>query len=164
MKKGLLFLFLILMIMTSCDTFVEDKSFKDHASGHSLYYLEEWEDLDSFKQIGNWIRTNVKYQSEKYEEFSDPETTVTRGYGDCDDLAILFLNIAYVSLDLKGQLVALDQNRLERNIEGQFDEIIENHVLTRYDGIVYDSVSGIAFSNDPTTQFCEFDEVFSNDF
>ena len=36
-----------------------------------------------------WVRKNIKYQSEPIDDWSHPQVTLDRGYGDCEDMAIL---------------------------------------------------------------------------
>lgn len=39
--------------------------------------------------IDQWVQHEVTYRSEQFDEWSPPQVTLERGYGDCEDLALL---------------------------------------------------------------------------
>jgi predicted transglutaminase-like cysteine proteinase len=55
------------------------------------------EDIKSFQDYTQWLQKNIQYKKDtKDDEWSLPEQTLARGYGDCEDFA--FLNAAFLQL------------------------------------------------------------------
>ena len=76
-----------------------------------LYDSEEWGNLETERQIGDWIRENIKYEWDYTNHNQGPEETLKRGKGDCEDFAILFMCIAYFELGERYSLAYLDTGR-----------------------------------------------------
>lgn len=137
-----LFLILSMFFFFSCNQVV-DCFLTEHAKDHNLYYMEEWEELESFYDIGDWVNKNVPYRSDVFYEWSDPKVSIDRGYGDCNDRALVFANIAYRVKGIKMDLVAVNQSQME--FEPQYS--IESggfvdHIMLRYQGQVYSTTGG----------------------
>jgi predicted transglutaminase-like cysteine proteinase len=53
--------------------------------------------IKSFQDYTQWLQKNIQYKKDaKGDEWSLPEQTLARGYGDCEDFA--FLNAAFLQL------------------------------------------------------------------
>ena len=157
MKKIVVFLFVLFstLLNYSCElyNYTADAIYSDMASGHDLYYLEDYDDLTNVYLISNYIDRNVRYKSEDVDRWSNPENTINRGYGDCEDFAILFMCIAYYSMGIKYDLVLVDDSR---KIE---DGGFTNHACVRYNGKVIDPIIGRPVDYDVCFSY-SFDKVF----
>jgi hypothetical protein len=69
-----------------------------------------------------WVQTNIYYVNEPAERLQAPLATIRMGYGDCDDMVILFMALAH-SIHLPTKLVIAGKKKndatLRRHIEGQ---------------------------------------------
>lgn len=72
--------------------------------GVETYHSEDWNDVDSYYGIYLYIKNNVEYRKEKVDNWSSPYTTLSRGYGDCEDIAILYINMLYDIFEIKASL------------------------------------------------------------
>lgn len=131
-----------------------DREYEKMAKEHELTYMEEWEELKSIVEIVAWVGANIYYRSEKVDTWSNPAETIKRGYGDCDDFTLLVMNICYVALDLKPDLVLVDTNRVVE--QGGF----VNHAEIRINGVNYSVYTGMALPERHTGFVYTFDEVF----
>ena len=134
-----LFLIISVMFLFGCDQ-LTDSFLSDCAKGHDLYYTEEWDSLNSFHDIGDWMRENIEYRSDDVYCWSNPRDTVRRGYGDCNDKALLFANMAYFVMGIKMDIVVVKQSEMESDIN--WSGAIEgggivDHCMVRYDGQIY---------------------------
>ena len=119
-----------------------DSYFAELAGGHEIYFgtdeqYNEWMALTSMAEVSTWIRSNIEYRLDEEEEFSNPEVTLKRGYGDCDDFALLSMNIIYVNRGLKMNLILLNsfiQNNEKVIVDGGNDV---NHATIGYNDLVY---------------------------
>lgn len=55
---------------------------RDARSGKRLRYRTAW-------NITNWTHNRVRYRPDVLDEWSPPADTLARGYGDCEDFALL---------------------------------------------------------------------------
>lgn len=120
-----------------------DEKYSEYAYGHELYFgVEEpyfkWKEIELPEDVSKWINSNIKYIEDEYEEFSNPEKVLKRGYGDCDDFAILVVNILYVRFGIKADLVLLDSYTNEVKYKTIINGGVVNHAAVRYNGVVYD--------------------------
>lgn len=90
-----------------------------------IYYNDDFYYLDSIADICHYIMYNVNYKADRGDIWSDPKTTLTRGYGDCEDMTILFMNIYYIVFGEKCELVTVNSSR---KVEAGG---IVNHALVR---------------------------------
>lgn len=161
--KKIIIVALVALVFTSCDM-VTDSIYTDKAKGHSLYYSEEWEGLDSYAKIGRWMHDNISYRADDYmDEWADPAATVSRGYGDCEDYAILFMNIAYYSMEIEMELVLVDQAKVDYSVEQPMRSIenggIVSHALVRYNGVLVEPQNGLVVEG-PVGYYYSFWQVF----
>lgn len=148
MKKIIIAL-IIAAIFSSCDLY-HNTLYYSRAVNHKLYSAD-FGNIEDYHYINAWIKNHVKYKTESYDNWSDPETTVNRGYGDCEDMALLFMNIAYFKLNVKCNLILVDcYNETDREIINQHipqyyivDGGYINHAIIEMDGIYIDPMFGI---------------------
>lgn len=121
---------------------------------YNLYY-GNFEGITDFKTLSVWIKKNVEYKNEYPDRWSDPRAVVSRGYGDCDDYALLYLNIAYILWGVELDFVAVN------NLNRQDPEIEPNHAEIRYRWNNYDIYTGERIDEVTYIHYMyEFDELF----
>lgn len=135
-----LLIVIVLIILSSC-SLQNDIYYTISVGNHSLYYSQEWENLTSYIEISNWICKHIEYKADDEDIWSDPEVTLNRGYGDCDDLALLFICIAYFALDIEMDFIVVDHTR--HIIEGGRVD----HAMVYYNGYVIEPNSGFIENN-----------------
>lgn len=135
-----------------------DGEYLSRAEGHSLYYLPEFEELDNFAKITIYMREHVVYKKDSGKDsWENPQTTLERGYGDCEDLAILFMNIAYFGMNIKIDLVLVVSTTQRTIVDGgEMD-----HAVPYFDGKIYEPLLGYFTDYDISYSY-SFDTVFSN--
>jgi transglutaminase-like putative cysteine protease len=57
--------------------------------------------------IGSWVQRNITYVNELPEIFQTPTTTVSTGYGDCDDFTTLICSMLE-SIGIESELVGME--------------------------------------------------------
>ena len=152
--KKIVFILLVVFVVSGCD-YTRDLYFLYKiGDGYDLYYHNDFEDLDSFEEIAVWIDSNVEYHHTAYDEWQSPKITVNLGKGDCEDAAILFVNIAYVSMGIKCGLAIFDSSRSIKN-GGYVD-----HAEVYYNGEVYNAGDGEILNNIKIGYIYKFKELF----
>ena len=152
MKK----LTLLLIISLSSCSVMMDGIITLGMTGYNEYYMEEWEKRESYIGISTYIRSNIEYTKDKFiSHTQSPEETMKRGKGDCEDISILFMNIARVALDIKMQAVVVKHTRAIE--EGGIDF---NHVVVRYNGQTIEPQTGMEREY-AVNYYYEYDEVFN---
>lgn len=133
------------------DEWIDDALHRQY-TGFSLYYgdFSEVYDIDV---IPDYMYYRVKYV--ETDDPQSPEYTLSRGKGDCDCYAILYMNIAFVQFGVKCDLAFCDTSR----------QIIEggkiNHAVVRLpSGEYIGAQSGLPYTG-PIGYVLDFDEVFS---
>lgn len=157
--KKIIFTILIALALTSCQqvyNMVEDIYLSNMADGHSLYYLPEFDTLDTHAKIGAWIKAHVKYDYtySDVETWANPEDTIQSGKATCADFAVLYLNIAYYGLHQKGEIVC--GKAISRSVEAGGDV---NHAQVRFGDTVIEPQNG-SVSTMTVGYAYSFDEVF----
>jgi len=137
MKKAILLLLTIISITSCEDLFLthseyQDKEFTKRARNHELYDTSDY-DFDSLAEIGGWISQNIKYKSDEgADDWANPEDTINRGYGDCEDRTILFMNMAYFAFGIEPTLAGVYHSR---HVAAGGDV---NHAVVMIDGELYE--------------------------
>jgi hypothetical protein len=142
--KKIFLIFIVVIEFLGCDIYI-DKQFSDIAEGHTLYYLPEWKDLDTYPKIAKWINNHVNYKTEsRYEHnWQNPEYTLQRGYGDCEDIALLFMNIYYVSTGNKMDLILVLLSNKQIVKGGKID-----HAMLLYQNAIIETYSAGSVLNE----------------
>lgn len=133
MVKRFSALFMLLLLTSSC-SLVSDSWYGSKLSGMELFYYHEFYTVGS---IPAYIGARIDYRVDGgVDVWSGPENTFYRRYGDCEDIALLYLNILYISKGIKGNLLLVDVPRL---IVGG-GEI--NHAVIEVDGVQIEPQTG----------------------
>ena len=111
---------LLLLLMLNCSIAYSDMAdsyYQQQAAGHELYY-GDFSEIQTLQDISVWIMNNVYYKADETDSWDNPEEVIKRGYGDCDDFAILVMNIAYVRFGIEFDLVLVDTEIMKSIEEG----------------------------------------------
>ena len=114
MKKVVIFL---VVILCGCEMHFQSEI----GDGFDLYYGDFGYIYDT-EAISNYIYKNIEYVSDistgHIDEWQSPELTDSIKQGDCDDKALLFINIGYIKLGNKYDLVGVQHDQYSRTIVG----------------------------------------------
>lgn len=102
----IVFAILVSILLSSCavaDIFT-DAYYTTKFQQVSLYHSDDFSTLTTPKAITTYIHNNIHQVSEEVDSWSAPKDTLMRGYGDCEDWSILYLNILYYSTGKRGSL------------------------------------------------------------
>ncbi len=154
--KKILVVMVIAFMFVGCDM-AQDIYLEANYCGHDLYEIEIDEELNSLEEIGEFLARNITYISDGSENYTQsPEETWERKGGDCEDFAILFLNIAYFELGLKGELIFVEYSNISKSIEDGGDL---DHAMVRYNGVIYEPQTGDIYTGS-VGYYYSFDRVF----
>ena len=151
---------LLAVFLTGCQNvynFVQDEWTDSQLGSQKLYYSEDFDSLDSYVKIAQYIKEHVTYDpSDDPTEHKDPEVTLSTGKGACGDISVLFINIAYFGMKQKMSFVTLDSSTISRSVVegGKVD-----NAMVYYDGKLIEPQSGIE-KNATIGYIYDFDEVF----
>lgn len=134
MKKYTL-IFISIILLASCHSpvdYVKDLNLVNKAEGHTLWHNPEFDTLDTYEKINNWILDHIVYDESKddVKKWGNPEDTVKLGYGTCLDFAILFMNIAYYGMNQEMDLVCVEFKESRAIEAGGYVD----HTVVRYNG------------------------------
>jgi len=155
----MIILFLCL-ILTGCTFESPDES--NDSKGERMYsniplYYADFGSIYSLDDISDYIGEHVKYKKDIGKDHAQsPQETLTLGTGDCEDLALLFINIAYVTLDIKCDLIRVNTRKI---VEG--GRTTHATVLTP-DGIIIEPLSGRVV-NYTIRYIYFFDDIFNKE-
>jgi len=156
-----LMILITLISLTSCQMVVNLATDIDGANkvrDHQLYYLPEFETLDTPVKIGSWIKEHVTYDAKRDDigTWNNPVATLSLGYGTCADYAILFLNIAHFGMHQDGDFI-MCKSPYNRSIEAGGDV---GHAMVRIGGQIIEPQSGL-FKQVEVGYSYSFSEVFN---
>lgn len=162
----LILLVLLVLLFSGCHLGMVDMSpesqtdmlFSSYLVELELYYIEA--DINSLGDIGYFMQQNVVYKSDGDKDtWTTPEDTYKRGYGDCEDLTFLFMNMVYTHLGLKFDMVLVDTDE-RQVIEGGHI----NHAEPTLNGQSYSVWTG--YPIDPITirYLYSFDSIFNRSY
>ena len=119
---------------------LQDDEFNSKINKTEIYYNNDFNDLKTIEDIIFYMRSNIELRFEEVDTWSTAEETLSRGYGDCEDFAIVFMNIYYIVAGNKSDLVAVF-----------YRDIVEggnvNHAMVLLnDSIIISAQSGIEYS------------------
>ncbi len=154
MNKITILICLVLLTLFSCDV-LSDYVYEQRYNNQTLFFIEEAMGCESLSSIGIFLSDNISYTADTGEDCAQsPEETWRSQSGDCEDFAILFMNIAYFSLGIKCELVLVQMSRSVEN-GGEM-----NHAAVRYNGIVYEPQTGETLTTS-VSYYYTFDTVFN---
>lgn len=139
---------LLFLLVSSCKIIdLEESAFSSKASGHDLSGSPFICDFGDSLEAAAWIADNIDYRRDKaYDIWDDPEETIERGYGDCEDIALLFMDCLHSSLGARPKLVVGKSYNMW-------------HVIVEYEGELIDPRSWDPGKFDPEYYF-SFKHVF----
>jgi hypothetical protein len=113
--------------------------------GFELYYPEE-DVVDTscnttmvMANITNWIISNIEYSSDGFiDSYASPKETFTTRQGDCEDIALLYINLVYIYTGEKVDMAFVNTKGEDTTpnrsvVEGG----IINHAVVFYKGTCY---------------------------
>ena len=123
MKKIFIFFVFFIFIFFDCSQFY------NRLYDWNNFSFEEEVEITCMEDILCWISDNIDYRSETFLENypKTPQQTIADGYGNCEDVSILVLAIAYDRLGKKGYMVVMDST-------GNF---VEDHTSVKINNKIY---------------------------
>lgn len=145
-----------LVYLVSCQQIIDNKLNKDYKQSYQTkIYDGDFSDIKIKQQIPAWIAKHVKYREETIDHYDSLEQTINQGYGDCEEIALLYLNILYVRFNIKGSLCIVEDTDGRQVVNG--GNI--NHVAIMLDGVLIEPQTGKP-TNDKIGFMYSFDEIF----
>lgn len=96
-------------------------------------------DITDLRGVSDAVSRLCEYKYEGINNYyQSPTETIERGKGDCDDMVILFLNIAYVELGIKCSMVGVNYEDGSRTV---VNGGIVDHFAVGYNGEYFDAKS-----------------------
>jgi hypothetical protein len=122
----------------------------------ALYY-GDFSGIETFQDIAKWLKRNIRYQPDGLDRWTAPAETIRRGYGDCDDWTLLYMNIAYIKFGLKLDFTAVN----DRYRIGTYPEYEAIHAEPRYKWFQIDIYTGEPITDLTYNYYIyTFDEMF----
>lgn len=152
--KRILALVLVIFTLSSCiiSDIQNDMAQAERYSGYELYRADFSRIQDEI-DIYYYIKKRVTFRHT--DGAAGPAETIERGYGDCEEFTILFLNILYVRFGIKGEMILVN---IDRSIENGGKA---NHALVRLpDGRQIEPQTG-RWESHMVAYYYTFDEIFN---
>lgn len=121
---------------------------------HVYSCVETLKDLKTLQDVATYVHGLLTYKADFIEEVVDPEVSVERGYGDCDDFTLVFMSVAYYALGSECTLITTDR---VRTVE---DGGVPYHVTFCLNNQAYDVYTGLP-ADIPIMYEFAFTKVFS---
>ena len=153
--KNLILVILAVISLGSCKQMIDyttDLTMGDRYSNIPLYYGNFYS-LKLKEQISCWIDYHVTYKMSN--DLQTPEECVASGYGDCEEWALLYLNIRYVQFHEKGELCLVESGRTVES-GGR----TANHAVVRYGSTLIDPMNGHEVHYNICYSY-KFDDIFN---
>ena len=155
--KKIVFILLVVFAVSGCDM-VFDIYFNNVALGLELYD-GDFPEMLRFGEIGKYVNSVLHFEDDFIDHWENPQDTINKGFGDCDNFAITFANIAFFALGIKCDIVILNTSYSREIVKGG----IPVHVILYYNGFYYDPISDRYYYDDPGVGYIyKFDDVFNN--
>lgn len=137
MKKLLGILFVVLAL-TGCQQVLDevtDDEYGDRYSNMGLYY-GDFSGIHYENGVAGWINTHIRYQASSH--LQTLAECMESGHGDCEEKALMYLNIMYLVFHKKGELCVVSTS--DRTIEAGGQD--SNHAVVRYGGVIIEPATG----------------------
>jgi len=151
-------LFMVLIAFMGCqmpnsDEF-SDKAYKEDLQ--TQIYYGDFSSITTCACVIPWIRSHMVYKSDPEGEniVNSLSKTIALGYGDCEEFALMYLDIMYVKFSIKGQLQIVDNN--SRQVANGGDG---NHAIVCIDGVQIEPQTGYRVDY-KVAYYYDFDEIF----
>ena len=159
MKKIILVLLVLVSVGCSLGDEILDDVFKSHINKSEIYYHVDFDNMRSYMDIVFYLNEHITYKEDAFYGWDDywqsPQETFERGYGDCEDFAIAFINIYYVIFGEKCNLVVVWDSR-----EVVAGGIINHAIIELNLGGLIDPRSGKAYPKSSVNYRYAFDLFF----
>lgn len=125
----------LILLFIGCDMMQDNFNYDKIGDGYELYYSDEWSELETYEDAMRWVYDNIVYTIEEGDNdvWQSPKTTMSLRTGDCEDMAILFINILKIRFGVEASLITYD---ISRSVVNGGDQ---NHAIVEYDGVFYDA-------------------------
>lgn len=153
--KNLIMVIVVAMAFSGCKQIIDfgtDCAAADRYSEIPIYYGGFYS-IKVEEQIPFWMTDRVTYRMSN--DLATPEQAVVTGYGDCEEFALLYLNILYVVFGKKGELCLVEYGR---TVEAGGRSC--NHAVVRYDGKLIEPLSGSVVHYEVCYSY-KFDDIFN---
>jgi len=157
--KKIILLLTISITFIGCDLMF-DQVQEGAVCGKDLYY-GDFPEMDTFEDVADYVSCHIQYRKDGITTpVAGPRESLTRGYGDCDEFSIAFMNVAYYTLCVKFEFVSLfiDSDYTGNRSIGTGGMV--NHALVRLNGVVYSAYNGMVCPELEAAYYYSFDEVF----
>ena len=175
MKKIVVLLMVVSFVLISCNITGQDilnkKNYQEDlfnkntdqeisllVEGHELFY-SEFPGLKTFEDIADYINNLIVYKNNETNIILNPEEILLKGVGNYYEYAILFMNIAYVTLNVKFDFVAAYANASDQRTILEGGTI--NHAVVSLDGKLYSTQYGTPITDYNACYFFTFERVFN---
>lgn len=104
-------------------------------------------DVNSLFELNSWVHNNIEYKRDIYEYWQTPSETLSRGTGDCEDMVILFIDVAKKKFNTQVNAIFMT---LKNNI-------ISGHIAAIQENILYDPTAN--FAGHSVEYFLHYDPI-----
>lgn len=147
-------MFVMVLLIFSCDLF-EDTYNYSLFGNHTLYYIEDFDRLDTIKDVSVYIRRSIRYSLGN--GYQDPKVTFETSRGNCTSFTFAYMNTLYYSLGIKSNAIVVKYSNSRSIVGGGGDG---NHVIVELpDGTQIEPQNGMVKHYEVLYRYT-FDEVF----
>jgi hypothetical protein len=135
--KNIILVVLTVISLSSCKQIVDygtDLASADRYRHIPIYYNSFWGMTDE-AWIPLWMDAHITYTQSS--DLQTPAECVASGYGDCEEFALMYLNIMYVMFGKKGELCLVESGR---TVEAGGRDC--NHAVVRYGSTIIEPMTG----------------------
>lgn len=100
------------LALSSCSAVFDmtmDASNMLKCDGMELYHAG-FAEIEEPDDIARWIYANIKYEWDYVDHWQTPKETMDSRTGDCEDMAILYINILYVRFGVKADMALVNDD------------------------------------------------------
>lgn len=158
MKNIILLLTVVLSsAFMSCDMVI-DAIQENAVCGQSLYD-GSFPQMETIEDVSDYVMDNLTYvQDGVLTSLAGPEESLSRGYGDCDEYSLAFMDVAYYTLGLKFDFASVyveDEQQRSVGIGG-----LVNHAVVSLNGQLYSVYNGTVITDYEASYYYSFDDVY----
>lgn len=92
-------------------------------------YLPDTEGAQTISELNTWVYRHIKYVEDEIQYTQEPQETLIKRTGDCEDQAELLIYLSEQLLDVYPKMI-IEWNRLG------------GHAVVQYNGKIYDPTNG----------------------
>jgi len=151
--KKILLVIIVIIGMSGCSLSVEDQVynilFEGQINKSDLYYAD-FSSISTISDIPIYLRENIDYVRDEVSEWSTAKETLERGYGDCEDITIAYMNILYIRFNMKAELILVDTRVVEAGGGGRMNHCIvrlpNGTTIGSHSGAILNYTTGYSYS------------------